>query len=114
MHGALADLTDHLLDLVSLDALGGKPARAIDVGVRHGPAGIGLERERLGHPALAEIARDRVVVTLGGVGEAMEEAVHTLEHRAGTNKARAPEQGRTQARLRGPARVKPLGPGTLG
>src|SRR5438093_11688348 len=111
MHGALADLTDHLLDLVSLDALGGKPARAIDVGVRHGPAGIGLERERLGHPALAEIAGDRVVVALGGVGKAVKEAVHTLEHGARTNEARAPEQGRAQPRLRRPARVKALGPG---
>ena len=97
-----------------LDAARREPPRAIDIGMRHGPARIGLECQCLRHPVLAEIADQRVVIALGGVGEAVEEAVHAFEHRARTEKAGAAEQRRAQARLRRPAGVQPLGPGALG
>jgi hypothetical protein len=56
--------------------------------MRHGPARIGLERQRLRHPAAAEIA-DRRRNRLGGVGEAVKETVHALEHRARPEEAGA-------------------------
>ena len=62
VHGPLADVADHLDDVVGLDAARAEPPRAVDVGMRHGPAGIELEGERLRHPARAEIAGHRVEV----------------------------------------------------
>ena len=59
MHRALANLADHLLDLARLDAARREPARAVDIGMGHGPARVWLERQCLGHPALAEIACQR-------------------------------------------------------
>ena len=113
MHGAFADFADHLDHVVGFD-LRREPPRAIDIGMRHGPARIGLEGQRLGHPARAEIADQRVVVALGGVGEAVEETVHAFEHRARSEKAGAAEQRRTDARLRRPAGMQPFGPGAFG
>ena len=59
MHGAFRHLADHLLDVAGLDAARRQPPGAVDVGMRHGPARIGLEGERLDHPALAEIVEQR-------------------------------------------------------
>ena len=92
----------------------GEPARAVDVGMRHGPARIGLERERLGDPARAEIVDERAVVAGGRMREAVEQAVHALEHRARPEKPGAPEQRRAQPRLRRPSGVHALGPGAFG
>ena len=91
-----------------------EPPRAVDIGMRHGPAGIGLERDRLGHPARAEIADHLVVVAVERVGEAVEQAVHALEHRARPVEAGARQQRRAHARLRRPAGMHALGPGALG
>ena len=91
-----------------------EPPRAVDIGMRHGPARIGLEGERLGHPARAEIAGQRVVVARGGVGEAVEQAVRALEHGARADEAGTRQQRRAQARLRRPAGVHALGPGAFG
>ena len=114
MHGALADLAHHLDHIVRLDFFRREPARAVDVGMRHGPARIRLERQRLGDPARAEVADQRVVVALGGVRKTVKEAVHAFEHRARAEKAGAAEQRRADARLRRPAGMQPLGPGALG
>ena len=57
---------------------------------------------------------DGVVVALGGVGEAVKEAVHAFEHRARPDKAGAAKQRRANTRLRRPAGVQPLGPGAFG
>ena len=114
MHRALADVADHLGDVVGLDAARAEPPRAVDVGMRHGPAGIELEGERLRQPARAEIAGHRVEVARRGVGEAVEEAVRALEHRARPGEAGPRQQRRAHARLRRPAGVHPLGPGALG
>ena len=101
-------------DILRLDAARRDPPRAIDVGMRHGPARIGLEGERLGDPALAEIADQRLVVAVGRVREAMEQAVRALEHRARPVEARACQQRGAQAGLRRPAGMHALGPGALG
>ena len=113
VHRALADLADHLDDVVGFDARA-EPPRAVDIRMRHGPARIGLERQRLRHPARAEIAGQRVVVALGGAREAVKEAMHAFEHGARPGKAGAAEQRRAHARLRRPAGMQPLGPGALG
>src|SRR6202011_5439700 len=78
VHGALADLADDLAHVLGPDAARGKPPGAVDIGMRHGSAGIGLEGERLTHPARAEAAGEGVVVAGPGVGEAVEQAVHAL------------------------------------
>ena len=57
---------------------------------------------------MAEIGR------YGRDAEGVEEAVLALQHRAGPEKALAPEQRRAQARLRRPAGMQTLGPGALG
>src|ERR1043166_190465 len=63
MARALADTADAVLYVFGPDAARREPARAIDVGMRHRPARIRLEGERLGHPALAEIADQRGTMT---------------------------------------------------
>ena len=88
--------------------------RAIDVRMRHGAAGIELERHGLGHPALAEAVEQLVPVALRGAREAVEEAVLALEHGARPDEARAREVGGADSRLRRPARVHALGPGAFG
>ena len=114
MHRAFRDLADDFGDILRLDAARAEPPRAIDIGLRHRPAGIGLERQRIGDPARTEIAGQRGVVAMRRMRKAVEEAMHALEHRARSDKARARQQRRAQARLRGPAGMQPLGPGALG
>jgi hypothetical protein len=80
----------------------------------HGAAWIGLERQRVGHPARAEIAGQRVEVALGGVREAVEQSVCALEHRAWPDESCPRQQRRADARLRRPTGVQPLGPGAFG
>src|SRR5262249_47300416 len=113
VHRALADLADEFLDLLRFDAAGSEPPRAVDVGMRHRPAGIRFERERRRHPARAELAVKRIVVASGGAGEAVEQAVHAFEYRARPEEAGAGEPRRAQPRLRRPARMQALGPGAL-
>src|SRR5262249_26982528 len=113
MHRALADLADDLLDLLRLDAAASEPPRAVDVGVRHRPAGIRFERERRRHPARAEIAGQRIVVAAGGAGEAVEQAVHALEYGARPEEPGTSEPRRAQPGLRRPPRMQALGPGAL-
>ena len=91
-----------------------QPAGAVDIGMRHGSARIGLEGERLCHPAGAEIIDQQVVTALGGVGEAVKEAVGALQHGARADEARARHQGGAQTGLRRPAGMHALGPGALG
>jgi hypothetical protein len=101
----LADLADHLGNVVGLDAAHSEPARAIDIGMRHGPARVGLERQRLGHPALAEIADQRLVIAIAGVREGVKEAVHAFERGTRPRESGAAEQRRLDAGLRRPARM---------
>src|SRR5207249_163351 len=101
------------LDLLRLDAARAQAPRTAAAWVGHGPAGTGLEGERLRHPLCAEVADERVVVALGGVGEAVEQAMHALKHGARTGEARARKQRGAQARLRSPAGMHSLGPGAF-
>src|ERR1051326_2824472 len=114
VHSALADVADHFGHVVRLDATCAEPPCAIDVGMRHGPAGIELEGERLADPARAEVAGHGIEVALGGVGEAVKEAVRGLQHRARPGEAGARQQGGAHARLRGPTGMHALGPGAFG
>ena len=91
MHRALADLADHFDYVVGLEARA-EPPRAVDIRMRHGSARIGLERERLRHPARAEVADQRVVIALGRAREAVKEAVHAFEHGARPGKPARPRR----------------------
>ena len=114
VHRPLRDLADDLGDVVGLDAARGQPSGAIDVRLRHGSAGVRLERQRVRHPAGAEIARQRLVVAMGGVGKTVEQPMHALEHRARADKSLPRQQRGANARLRRPAGMQPLGPGAFG
>src|SRR6516165_2344861 len=96
MHRPLADLADELFDLLRLDAAGSEPPRAVDVGMRHRPAGIRFERERRRHPACAEVAGERIVVPGGGAGEAVEQSVHAFEYGARPEETGTGEPRRAQ------------------
>jgi hypothetical protein len=82
VHRPFRHLADDLRDVLRLDAARGQPTRAIDIRLRHGPAWIGLEGQRVRHPARAEIAGQRIVIALRGVRETVEQPVHALEHGA--------------------------------
>src|SRR5262245_25589981 len=97
VYRALRHFAHHLRDLFSTDAVRGKTTRAIDVGVSHRAAWIGLERERAGAPALAETIEERGVVTHRRMGKPMEQAMGPLEYRAGPDKPRTPEECSAQA-----------------
>ena len=114
MHGALADLAEHLGDVVGRDAARSQAQSAIDVGLDHGAAGVGLEGQRLREPALTEAVDERGVVALACVGEAVEQTVHALEDGARTREAGAGEERGAQTRLRGPACVQALGGAAVG
>src|SRR6516165_12117010 len=113
MHRALADLADDFLDLLRPDAAASEPPGAVDIGVRHRPAGIRFERERRRQPACAEIAGQRIVVAGRGAREAVEQAVHAFEYGARPEEACTREPRRAQPGLRRPARMQALGPGAL-
>ena len=87
--------------------------RAVDVGLHHRAAGIGLERDRLGDPALAEAVEELVEQRLDRGREGLEEAVLAFQHGARPDEAGAAEQRGAQARLRGPAGVHALGPAAV-
>ena len=114
VYRAFADVADQFLNLVDFDAVPGKPPCAIDVGMDHGATGIRLERHRFGDPARAEIGGERREIALGRMGKAVEQAMHPFEHRARSDKAGARQKCGAQPRLRRPARMQPLGPGTFG
>ena len=114
MHCPLRHLAYDFGDVFRLDAACGQPSRTVDIGLRHRPAGIRLERQRVRHPARAKIARQCLVVALGCVRKAMEQSVHTLEHRPRTDESSPRQQGGADAGLRRPAGMQPLGPGAFG
>ena len=88
MHRCLRDLAHDLADVLGPEAARGQPSRAVDVGLRHRPAGIGLKRQRVRHPARAEIACQRVIVALSRMREPMKQPMNSLEYRARTDKSR--------------------------
>ena len=91
-------------DVARLDAARGQPPRAVDVRMRHGPARIGLEGERLDHPARRRNRRERAVIALGRVREAVEQPVHAFEHRARTGRSRRAPAARRACRTAPPSR----------
>src|SRR5258708_35908993 len=113
MNGAFGDLADDRIDRFGRDAARGEADGAIDIGMGHGAAGEGLEGERLGDPYAAELPGQLRVVPVARMGEAVEETVRPLEDRARPTKALAGEQRGTQARLRRPAGMQPLRPGSV-
>src|SRR5512134_3122286 len=87
VHGALGCFADHFLDIAGLDAARGETLRTVDIGMRHGPAGIRLKRERFRHPFFPETAGERFIVTLRRVRKTMEQPMRALEHRTRSKKA---------------------------
>src|SRR3954454_5570436 len=113
MHRALGGLAHHLNEAVYID-LFRQPPRAIHIGLGHGAAGVGLERDAVCYPFLAESIRKLRPVALRAAGKGVIEAMRALEHRAGADEAVAREIAGPDARLRRPARMQPLRPGALG
>src|SRR5262249_42422788 len=93
VHGALPDFAHKFLDIVNRNPTRRQPAGAINIGMRHRSAWIELEREGFRHPVLAEFFGQRRVISLDGVGEAVEQAVGAFEYSAWTDEARACHQG---------------------
>ena len=109
--------TSHIISLISsgADATRRQAARAVDVGMRHGSARVWLERERLDHPAFAEISGQCARSPPPSYARsAWKKPVRALEHRARPDEAVPCQQRCAQARLRRPAGMQALGPGALG
>src|SRR5439155_14735418 len=113
MHCALGRFAYHLGDLADVDALREAP-RAVDVGLGHGSAGVGLERDAAGDPALTEALDELRPVALLCMRERLVQAMGSLQHGARADEACAREIRRADAGLRRPAGVQALGPGAFG
>src|SRR6516225_8285292 len=109
MHGALTNIADYLDDVIGAHAAA-KPAPAIDIGMRHGPARIGFESQSLRHPQRAEAIGHGGEIAAAGARESVEETMHAFEHGARAGKSGAAEQRCSAAGLRRPAGVKPFRP----
>src|SRR4029078_10437050 len=81
--------------------------------VRLGPAAVGLERDAVRHPFLAEAVGEPGPVAFRTAREGVVEAVRALEHRARPDEAVAREVDGADAGLRRPAGVQALGPRAL-
>src|SRR4051812_13962 len=112
MHRALGGLAHHLDDAVYIDLLR-QPPRTVHIGLGHGAAGVGLERDAVRHPVFAESVRKLCPVALRAAGKGVIEAMRALEHRARANEAVAREIAAADARLRRPAGMQSLRPGAL-
>ena len=86
MHRALGRFAYHLGDLADVDALR-EPPRAVDVGLGHRAAGIGLERDAVGDPALAKTVAQLRPVAVARVRERLVEAMRSLQHGARADEA---------------------------
>src|SRR5262249_46433008 len=64
VHCAFGDFADQFLHITGIDAACRDALGAVDVGMRHRSAGIGLECKRFGYPARTEITRKGAIVTL--------------------------------------------------
>src|SRR3546814_4831997 len=73
-----------------------------------------LEHHALHVPVAPEAFGEVAVVGRGGRREGLEEAVGAFEDRARREESGAREERRPVARLRRPAGMQPLGPGTVG
>ena len=87
---------------------------AVDEGLGHGPAGIGLEGERRRHPGLAETLDERREIRLPARREGLVEAVRSLEHGDRPDEAGLGEARGADTRLRRQARMQALGPAAVG
>src|SRR4051812_25197263 len=82
MHRPFRHLADDLADVIEVQAARGQASRTVYIRLRHGTAGIWLERQRIRHPFGPEIPNQGIVVAVRGMREAVEEPMHTLEHGA--------------------------------
>src|SRR5712691_3463462 len=90
-----------------------QPSSAVDVGLRHGAAGIGLESDGCRQPLAAEAVEELCPVAPGGAREAVVEPVRAFEHRARPDEPGARQVRGANSRLRRPARMHALGPRAL-
>ena len=109
MHGAFGRFANDFLDLIELHFLA-EAAGAVDVRVRHGAAGVELEGDAGGEPALAETVDELRPIALGGIGEAVIKAVRALEYGTRADESSARKVGGADSRLRRPARMQAFGP----
>src|SRR5688572_2988605 len=109
VHDALGRLADHFRDVLQPHLLRQAP-RAVDIGLGHGAAGVGLEGDRGGDPALTEAVEQLRPVAVGAARERVVEAVRAFHHRARADEAVAGEIGGADAGLGRPARMQALGP----
>src|SRR5262249_60502554 len=109
VHGAFRHLADQLFYIVGLDATRGKTLGAVNVRVCHGPARVGLKRERFGDPTRAEVPGECVIVSVRCVRKPVEQPIRTLEHSAWSEEAATCKQRRPNSRLRRQARMQPFG-----
>ncbi len=100
-------------DVLGRDAAPGERNGAIDEGLGHGPAGIGLEGDGLHDPARAEAIEERGEVRLARWRKRLEEAMPAFEHRARTDKAAPCHQRSADAGLRRPAGMHALRPAPI-
>ncbi len=113
VHRAFADLADQRDDLLRRDAHGSQLAGAIDIGLRHGSAGVGLEGEIGAHPAVAEPFGEPAEVRRLRGREGLVEAMRSFEHRRRACEARARQRRRADSGLSRKAGMQPLRGGAV-
>ena len=91
-----------------------QPPRAVDVGMDHGAARVGLEGERLRQPALAEAVEQRGVVALASCGRSRGRGRARPRTRCADRRSRRAPAARRAGPTAPPSRMHALGPGALG
>ena len=114
MHRALSDEALDGRDVVGAHAILGQGDRAVDEGLRHRAARVGLERQVLRNPALAQFVEQMLKVGRNRRGKRFVEPVRPVQHGSRPLEAPSSHEGRPNARLRGPPRVHAFGPRALG
>ena len=114
MHDAVGGLAFDGDHVAGRNPLSHELARAVDVGMRHGAAGVGLEGDVGAEPLLARAFEHAGEITVIAVGEGMKETVVPLQQGARPGEARLRQARRAITRLRGPTRMQALGPRAFG
>src|SRR5207248_11117964 len=93
------------------EPFGNELSRTVDVGVRHGAAGVGLEGDVRGEPCLTGAIEHGAEVATVAAGEGMKEPVLAVEERPRTGEPCLRHARRTITRLGRPAGMHALSPG---
>ena len=87
---------------------------AIDEGMDHRAAGVGLESDGGCPPLFTEAPHHLAEVAVGRAGKSKKETVITFEHRSRPHKALLPQPSGSVTGLRGPSGVDALVPSPVG